>query len=89
MQGERLVTRDEIFQRVQTIVIDRLDVKKDKITEDARFLDDLGADSLELTELVLAVEEEFNLKIPDDQIEKLTTVSRVVTFVESCLTSAG
>ncbi|MBI4179808.1 acyl carrier protein [bacterium] len=82
------MTHDEILQRVRAIVLDRLDVKKDKITETASFLDDLGADSLELTELVLAVEEEFNLKIPDDQIEKLTTVGRVVLFVESCLASS-
>lgn len=84
-----MLTRDEILQRVQGIVLDRLNVKKDKITLDASFLDDLGADSLELTELVLAVEEEFSLKIPDDQIEKLTTVGKVVSFVESCLNASA
>lgn len=84
-----MVTRDEIFRRVQDIVMDRLNVKRDKIVMDAAFLDDLGADSLELTELVLAVEEEFSLKIPDEQIEQLTTVGKVVTFVESCLNLNG
>lgn len=84
-----MVTRDEILRRVQDIVIDRLNVKRDKVTLDASFLDDLGADSLELTELVLAVEEEFSLKIPDEQIEQLTTVGRVVSFVESCLSASA
>lgn len=85
-----MLTKDEILRRVQDIVVDRLDVKKEKVTMEASFLDDLGADSLELTELVLAVEEEFSLKIPDEQIEQLTTVGRVVIFVESCLsTSSG
>lgn len=83
-----MLTRDEIFQRVQGIVLERLNVKKEKITLEATFLDDLGADSLELTELVLAVEEEFSLKIPDDQIENLTTVGRVVAFVETCLSAS-
>lgn len=82
------MTRDEIYQRVQGIILERLNVKKEKITMDAAFLDDLGADSLELTELVLAVEEEFSLKIPDDQIENLTTVGKVVSFVETCLSSS-
>ncbi len=84
-----MVTREEIFRRVQDIIIDRLNVKKDKITLDATFLDDLGADSLELTELVLAVEEEFSLKIPDEQIEQLTSVGKVVAFVESCLSASS
>ena len=84
-----MVTRDEIMRRVQDIVIDRLNVKRDKVTLDAAFLDDLGADSLELTELVLAVEEEFSLKIPDEQIEQLTTVGKVVSFVESCLSASA
>ena len=84
-----MLTRDDILKRVQDIVIDRLNVKKDKVTMDAAFLDDLGADSLELTELVLAVEEEFSLKIPDDQIENLTTVGKVVSFVETCLSSSA
>ena len=84
-----MLTKDEILRRVQDIVVDRLDVKKEKVTLEASFLDDLGADSLELTELVLAVEEEFSLKIPDEQIEQLTTVGRVVTFVESCLSASS
>lgn len=84
-----MVTREEIYSRVREIIIDRLNVKKDKVTLDSTFLDDLGADSLELTELVLAVEEEFSLKIPDEQIEQLTSVGRVVAFVESCLSASA
>ncbi len=84
-----MLNREEIFRRVQDIVVDRLNVKKEKITLDSTFLDDLGADSLELTELVLAVEEEFSLKIPDEQIEQLTSVGKVVVFVESCLSASA
>ncbi|OGH59750.1 MAG: acyl carrier protein [Candidatus Lindowbacteria bacterium RIFCSPLOWO2_12_FULL_62_27] len=84
-----MLTREDIFERVRDIILERLSVKKEKVTLDANFLDDLGADSLELTELVLAVEEEFSLKIPDDQIENLTTVGKVVTFVETCLSSTA
>lgn len=83
------MSREEIKRRVYGIITDRLNISEDKINPEASFLDDLGADSLELTELVLAVEEEFDIKIPDEEIEQLTTVDRVLNYVQSRLRSQG
>ena len=60
--------------RVQKIVVEHLGVEADKCTQDASFIDDLGADSLDIVELVMAFEEEFGVEIPDDAAEKITTV---------------
>ena len=61
--------------RVKKIVVEHLGVEADKVTEDASFIDDLGADSLDIVELVMAFEEEFGVEIPDDAAEKISTVS--------------
>jgi acyl carrier protein len=61
-------------ERVQKIVVEHLGVEGDKVTQDASFIDDLGADSLDIVELVMAFEEEFGVDIPDDAAEKITTV---------------
>ncbi|MAC30974.1 MAG: acyl carrier protein, partial [Erythrobacter sp.] len=60
--------------RVQKIVVEHLGVEADKVTQEASFIDDLGADSLDIVELVMAFEEEFGVEIPDDAAEKITTV---------------
>jgi acyl carrier protein len=64
----------ETADRVKKIVVEHLGVEPDKVTEDASFIDDLGADSLDIVELVMAFEEEFGVEIPDDAAEKITTV---------------
>ncbi len=68
--------------RVQKIVVEHLGVEGDKVTQEASFIDDLGADSLDIVELVMAFEEEFGVEIPDDAAEKITTVADATKFIE-------
>ena len=72
-----------ISERVIDIVIEHLGIEKDKITENSSFIDDLGADSLDTVELVMAFEEEFSIEIPDDAAEAITTVKDAISFIES------
>jgi acyl carrier protein len=72
----------ETADRVKKIVVEHLGVESDKVTEDASFIDDLGADSLDTVELVMAFEEEFGVEIPDDAAEKITTVSDAITYID-------
>ena len=67
--------------RVKKIVVEHLGVEEDKVTETASFIDDLGADSLDTVELVMAFEEEFGIEIPDDAAEKIATVKDAITFI--------
>jgi acyl carrier protein len=75
----------DITERVVTIVEKHLGVAKDKINEDSSFVDDLGADSLDQVELVMAFEEEFGIEIPDDAAEKITKVSDAVKYIKENL----
>jgi len=68
--------------RVKKIVVEHLGVESEKVTEDASFIDDLGADSLDIVELVMAFEEEFGVEIPDDAAEKIITVSDAIKYIE-------
>ena len=68
--------------RVKKIVVEHLGVEAEKVTEDASFIDDLGADSLDIVELVMAFEEEFDIEIPDDAAEHIQTVGDAVKFIE-------
>jgi len=70
-------------ERVKKIVVEHLGVEADKVTEAANFIDDLGADSLDSVELVMAFEEEFNVDIPDDAAEKIATVKDAIDFINS------
>ena len=72
----------DVLERVKKIVVDNLDVDGDKVVESASFIDDLGADSLDLVELVMAFEEEFNIEIPDDVQESIRTVGDAVTEIK-------
>lgn len=72
----------DIAERVKKIVVEHLSVDEGKVTEDASFIDDLGADSLDTVELVMAFEEEFNVEIPDDAAEKIQTVGDAVNFIK-------
>jgi acyl carrier protein len=71
----------DVFERVKKIVVDNLDVEADKVAESASFIDDLGADSLDLVELVMAFEEEFNIEIPDEIQENIRTVGDAVKHI--------
>ncbi len=72
----------DIAERIKKIVVEHLDVEADKVVESASFIDDLGADSLDNVELVMAFEEEFDVEIPDDAAETIQTVGDAVKFVE-------
>jgi len=71
----------DVIERVKKIVVERLEVDADKVNEKASFIDDLGADSLDLVELVMAFEEEFGIEIPDDVQEQIGTVGDAVRFI--------
>ena len=71
-----------VFDKVKKIIVDQLDVEEDKVTEAASITDDLGADSLDVVYLVMSFEEEFDIEIPDDQVEKIKTVGDIVKFIE-------
>jgi acyl carrier protein len=72
----------ESADRVKKIVVEHLGVEAEKVTEDASFIDDLGADSLDIVELVMAFEEEFGVEIPDDAAEKISTVSDAIKYID-------
>jgi len=73
------------FQKVQEIVADKLGVEKTKIKMEASFIDDLGADSLDTVELIMKMEEEFGIEIPDEEAEKLKTVGDVVRYLDTVI----
>jgi acyl carrier protein len=72
---------NEIEARVKRIVVEQLGVKEDEVTVDASFVDDLGADSLDTVELVMALEEEFETEIPDEDAEKIVTIKDAVAYI--------
>jgi len=71
-----------VEERVKKIVADQLGVKEEDVVDDASFVDDLGADSLDTVELVMALEEEFNCEIPDEEAEKITTVKAAMNYIK-------
>ena len=73
---------DDISSKVRKIVADHLGIDEAKVLEESSFIDDLGADSLDTVELVMAFEEEFSVEIPDDAAEKITTVKDAIKFIE-------
>lgn len=76
------MTTEEIFEKVRELVAERLNVDEDEVTEDAKFIDDLGADSLDIVELVMDLESEFDLEIPDEDAEAIATVVDAVEYIE-------
>ncbi|MDR0422165.1 MAG: acyl carrier protein [Proteiniphilum sp.] len=72
----------EVAQRVKSIIVDKLGVEEAEVTETASFTNDLGADSLDTVELIMEFEKEFNISIPDDQAEKISTVGDAISYVE-------
>ncbi len=75
----------DILERVSKIVIEHLDVEADKVTDKASFIDEVGADSLDNVELVMAFEEEFDIEIPDDAAEHIQTVGNAVKFISEAV----
>ena len=73
----------EIADKVKKIVVEQLSVNEDQVTPEAKFIEDLGADSLDQVELVMALEEQFGADIPDEDAEKLTTVGDAIKYIES------
>ena len=77
------MTEQNVLEKVKKIVIENLGVEADKVTEKSSFIDDLGADSLDTVELVMAFEEEFGCEIPDEEAEKIATVQDAVDYIEA------
>jgi len=75
----------DIMKELKEIIIEKLSVTEDQITEGARFQEDLGADSLDVVELVMAIEEKFNIEVPDEDAEKIRTVSDAVNYIKEKL----
>ncbi len=73
----------DIFEKVKEIIVERLSVDEKDVVKEASFIDDLGADSLDTVELVMALEEEFGLEIPDEDAEKIASVGDAVKYIES------
>ena len=76
------MSSEEVFERVKEIIVEQLQVADTSVTLEASFIDDLGADSLDLVELIMALEEEFDIEIPDADAEKVTTVNDVVEYIK-------
>ena len=76
---------DEIMTKLKELVIDRLNVEEEQIKPDASFIEDLGADSLDIVELIMGIEEEFDVEIPDEDAEKLTNVGEALAYVKGKL----
>jgi acyl carrier protein len=80
-----LITKEDkmaVSEKVKAIIAEQLGVKKEEVTDGAKFIDDLGADSLDTVELVMALEEEFGIEIPDEDAEKMATVGEAIKYIE-------
>lgn len=75
------MSKDTIFEKVKNIIVDQLGVEAEEVTEGASFVDDLGADSLDIVELIMALEEEFDVEIPDEDAERISTVRDAVEYI--------
>jgi acyl carrier protein len=76
-------SRDEVFERIREVLAERLSVEESDITEEANFQEDLGADSLDLVEMIMELEDQFGIKIPDEDAQKIQTVGQAVEYVTS------
>ena len=76
------MSSEEIFEKVRDIIVEQLGVDKETVTTESSFIDDLGADSLDIVELIMALEEEFDTEIPDEDAEKISTVNDVIEYIK-------
>jgi acyl carrier protein len=83
------LTQEEIFGKVKDLVSKQLSIDEKEITTDASFIEDLGADSLDTVELIMSLEEEFDIEIPDEEAEKIKTVQNVVDYIKNHLNSGA
>jgi len=83
------LTQEEIFGKVKDLVGKQLSIDEKEITSDASFIEDLGADSLDTVELIMSLEEEFDIEIPDEEAEKIKTVQNVVDYIQTHLANGG
>jgi len=74
---------DALFEKVRKIIVEQLGVEDDEVTLESSFIDDLGADSLDIVELIMALEEEFDIEIPDSEAEKISTVGDAVEYIKN------
>ena len=74
---------DAIFEKVKEVIVEQLGVEDEAVTTETSFIDDLGADSLDIVELIMALEEEFDLQIPDSEAEKISTVGDVIEYIKN------
>jgi acyl carrier protein len=81
-EGKSMATGEKVEQRIKKIIAENLDVEEDEVTNEASFVDDLGADSLDTVELVMAFEEEFGIEIPDEDAEKILTVGKAIEYIK-------
>lgn len=72
-----------VFDKIRKIIVEQLDVDEDKVTAEASITEDLGADSLDVVDLVMSIEESFDLEIPDEEVENIKTVGDIVKFIET------
>ncbi len=75
----------DVFERIVQVTSEELAISEEEVTKDASFIDDLGADSLDVVELIMALEEEFDIEIPDEDAEEIATVGDAVDYIEACL----
>lgn len=83
--AEKEISREEITDRVRKVISEQLEVDEEKVTPDASVIDDLGADSLDIVEIIMSLEEEFGIEIPDEDAEKLSRVKHVVEYLAARL----
>jgi acyl carrier protein len=74
-----------VFEKIREILCDQLDYEEDKITMDSSIVDDLGADSLDVVDLIMSIEEEFDIEVPDEEIDEVKTVGDLVRYIESVI----
>lgn len=78
-----MANKENVFEKVKAIIVDQLGVEEEEVTLESSFIEDLGADSLDIVELIMALEEEFEIEVPDEDAEKLTTVGSAVEYIKT------